>query len=69
MRALICSDLVERIGVFFNDKDGIRADSKFMALAERIAGKEVDLVFIGEDAFEAIDNDYWLPDCCWEEVK
>jgi len=30
--------------------------------------REVDLVFIGDDAFESIDDNYWLPACCWVAV-
>ena len=33
-----------------------------------IEGKVVDLVFIGDDAFEAKDNDHWLPRSLWEPV-
>lgn len=53
---------------YFGGKEGHRTDPEFQKLCDRIAGQEVDLVFIGEDAFEAIDDNYWLPDCCWEKV-
>lgn len=33
-----------------------------------IEGKIVDLVFIGNDAFEKNDNNYWLPSSLWEAV-
>ena len=33
-----------------------------------IEGKEVELVFIGEDAFEKNDDSIWLPDCLWDEI-
>jgi hypothetical protein len=33
-----------------------------------IEDKEVNLVFIGQDAFEKNDNNWWLPDCLWDEV-
>ena len=31
-----------------------------------IDGKDVELVFIGPDAFEKNDNNYWLPNELWE---
>ena len=68
MRARIHHDLLDRIDDFFEGKEGHRTDPKFLALADRIAGQVVDLVFTGSDAFEAIDNNYWLPACCWEEI-
>ena len=68
IRARIREDLLDTIDGFFGHKEGHKDDREFLALCERIAGKEVDLVFIGDDAFEAIDNNYWLPDCCWTEV-
>ena len=45
-----------------------RSDPDFLRLAERIQGTVVDLRFIGDDAFEVIDNNYWLPNSCWEPV-
>lgn len=48
-----------------NDYD----NEEFKKLEERIAGKIVTLTFTGGDAFEAIDNDFWLPDFCWTEIK
>jgi hypothetical protein len=33
-----------------------------------IEGKEVELIFTGEDAFEKKDNNIWLPDCLWDEI-
>lgn len=69
MRAYIYPDLVDRIDAFFEGKEGHRVDAVFLDLANRIAGSDVDLVFIGPDAFEAQDNNYWLPQCCWEPVN
>ncbi len=68
IRARIVDNLMDVIDDFFQGKGGHRTDPEFKALCDRIAGKEVDLVFVGDDAFEAIDNGYWLPDCCWTEV-
>lgn len=66
MKAKIKENLLDVIDDFFDGNEGHRFDDNFLALCNRIAGKEVELVFIWEDAFEAIDNNYWLPDCCWD---
>ena len=68
MRARIKNNLLEIIDDFFDGKEGHQTDPKFLALCDRIAGKEVDLIFIARDAFEKIDGSYWLPDCCWEKI-
>jgi hypothetical protein len=65
MRARIVENLLDVIEQEMGSDEGHRNDPIFLALCERIAGKEVDLVFIGSDAFEAIDNNYWLPECCF----
>jgi hypothetical protein len=69
MRAKIKENLLDVIDDFFDGKEGHRTDPEFLKLCNRIAGKEVDLVFIAEDAFEKEDKSYWLPDCCWDEIK
>ena len=33
-----------------------------------IEGKVVDLVFIGNDAFEKNDNNHWLPNSLWDAI-
>lgn len=68
MKAVIKNNLLDLIDDFFDGKEGHRENQEFLALCDRIAGKEVNLVFIGKDAFEEIDNNYWLPDCCWEAL-
>jgi|GEM_PF-4350720 len=65
MRAKIVENLLDVIEQEMGEAEGHRYDKDFLALCGRIAGKEVDLVFTAGDAFEAIDNNYWLPDCCW----
>lgn len=69
MNARIKGNLLDVIDEFFDGKEGHRTDPKFLALCDRIAGKEVELVFNGLDAFEKHDNNYWLPDCCWDAVS
>lgn len=68
MKARIVNNLLDVIEEFFGPEEGHRNNQEFIALCERIQGKEVDLVFIGPDAFEAIDNNYWLPECCYTPV-
>lgn len=60
---------MDKIDNFFQGTENHRTDPKFKKLHDRIAGKEVDLVFIGEDAFEEIDNNYWIPDTCYTLIK
>lgn len=69
MKAQIKDDLLDVIDDFFDGKEGHRTDPQFLSLCDRIAGETVDLVFVGQDAFEAEDRNYWLPDCCWREVR
>lgn len=64
-KALIVPNLMDVIDDYFHGFEGHRTDSRFIELCERINGKEVELVFRGGDAFEAIDNDFWLPPCCY----
>jgi hypothetical protein len=68
-KAIIVPDLLDVIDDFFKGTEGHRNDPEFLALCERIAGKEVQLKFLGNDAFEAIDNNYWLPDCCFTLIE
>ena len=69
MRAIIVDSLLDVIEEFFGPEEGHREDKKFIALANRIQGKEVELLFIAGEAFEINDINYWLPDCCWTEIK
>ena len=68
MRAKIVENLLDTIENFFGEKEGHRKDAEFLKLCDRISGKVVELVFVGEDAFEKIDNNYWLPNCCWVRI-
>ena len=68
MKAKIVPNLLEVIEDYFGVGEGHKNDLKFLELCNRIAGQEVELVFTLGDAFEAIDNNYWLPNCCWEET-
>lgn len=69
IRARMKDDLLRRLDEFFGQMQGCRSDEKLRALCERIKGKEVTLVFTGDDAFEREDDNYWLPDCTWEPIS
>jgi len=69
MKAKIVENLMDIIDDFFEGSEGHRTDPDFIKLCDRIAGEEVDLVFTDYEAFEKIDNTYWLPNCCWTEVQ
>lgn len=68
IKARIVNNLLETIESRM-PLEGHRTDAKFLKLRDRIEGKVVTLVFTGHDAFEEIDNDYWLPNECWVEVE
>ena len=66
MRARIVPNLLDVIDEYFDGAENHRNDPQFLTLCDRIAGNEVNLVFRGRDAFEEIDSNYWLPECCLE---
>lgn len=68
MRVKIVDNLMEVITDFFSGGYNHASDPEFIKLCDRISGKEVNLIFVGNDAFEEQDNNYWLPDCCWDEI-
>lgn len=68
MKAKIVPDLLAAIEAELGRREGHRESRDFLALCERIEGKIVSLKFTGRDAFEAIDNDWWLPESCWDPV-
>ena len=67
MKALIVPNLLETIEKEM-PHENYRTE-EFLELCERIQGKIVELVFIGDDAFESLDNNYWLPNVCWVKVN
>jgi len=71
----ICEDLLKGCLDFFKkphdpdpDPEELMNDPDFLALCERIQGKVVTVKFIGPDAFEAEDDNYWIPETCWEPI-
>ena len=41
---------------------------KLKDFLKSIDGKEVELVFTGDDAFEENDNNFWLPNDLWVSI-
>jgi len=60
------ASLLDVIEQEMGEIEGHRKDPEFLKLCDRIQGKVVEIVFTHGDAFEAEDNNYWLPECCWE---
>lgn len=63
MKAIMRDTLVERYKAVMPRE----YDAEIGAFLLSIEGKEVELRFIGTDAFEVNDNSIWLPDCLWDE--
>ena len=63
MKAIMRDNLVER----YKSVMPKEYDAEIGAFLRSIEGKEVELRFIGTDAFEVNDNSIWLPDCLWDE--
>ena len=67
MRAKMRDNLIPRyIGLSPDVVD--YPDEETIIFLKSIENKEVELVFSGPDAFEKNDNNYWLPDCLWDEI-
>lgn len=64
MKAVMRDRLIER----YKEVLPKEYDAEIGAFLQSIEGKEVDLRFVGTDAFEVTDNNIWLPDCLWDEV-
>jgi len=63
MKAIMRDNLVARYKAVMPNE----YDSEIGEFLRSIEGKEVELRFIGTDAFEVKDNSIWLPDCLWDE--
>ena len=63
MKAIMRDNLVERYKAVMPKE----YDAEIGAFLRSIEGKEVELRFIGTDAFEVNDNNIWLPDFLWDE--
>ena len=67
MKAMMKDNLVERYTAL-SPRTVDHPDEETRKFLTSIQGKEVELVFIGPDAFEINDNDLWLPDCLWDAI-
>lgn len=67
-RVRIVDNLLYAIDNHFQGRLGHRFDYRFLALCDRIAGQEVDLIITNGCAYESIDQYFWLPECCWREL-
>jgi hypothetical protein len=67
-RAKMKDGLVQRFRDFFGAAQ-FDGDAEWMAFVESIEGKEVTLTFTHGDAFEAKDDNYWLPSCMWDRIE
>lgn len=66
--AYIFPDLMNQIEEFFGKNEGHRENKDFICLCNRIAGKKVNLKIQNGDAFEIHDDNFWIPDCCFEVI-
>jgi hypothetical protein len=64
MKAKMEENLIERYKAIMPDE----YNEEIGAFLKSIEGKEVELRFIGPDAFEVVNDDIWLPDCLWEKT-
>lgn len=62
------AQMVENLNYEMIKYFGYQSSPDTRAFYDSISGKEVELVFLGDDAFEEEDNNHWLPDHTWEPV-
>ena len=48
---------------------GMNAYFELKEFLKSIENKVINLVFIGEDAFEETNNNFWLPQSLWSEIE
>lgn len=66
MKVQMRDNLIERAKEIFPDP--LDMDTEYKDFLKSIEGKDVELVFTEGDAFEKNDNNFWLPDCLWDEI-
>lgn len=67
MKAKMKTNLIDRyIKLMFVQYGQDTFEPDVIDFLESIEGKEVKLVFENGDAFEATENDTWLPDGLWD---
>ena len=65
MKAKMKDNLINRYRAILPEE----FDDEIRAFLESIEKKEVNLVFVGCDAFEENDNNIWLPNELWEALR
>ena len=67
-KAVLKKDWIELYSSFF---DGQVFEKDFIELAERIESQNriIEVTTTAGDYFEKIDNNYWLPDCCFLMIE
>ena len=66
MKAKMKTNLVERYKAIMPFEE---YDEEIGTFLRSIEGKEVDLRFVGPDAFEVGDDSIWLPDTLWDKIE
>ena len=69
MQAQMKNNLVEIYERVMPGELEAQGDDNCKSFLESISGKKVELVFVGRDAFEKNDNNFWLPNDLWEEIQ
>jgi hypothetical protein len=65
IRARMADDLVPKFAAYFVGHD---MDDEWRDFLRSIEGQEVTLRFTHGDAFEQVNNQYWLPDFSWTPI-
>ena len=69
MKARMKDNLVELYERTLPGEMEAQGDDSTKIFLKSIEGKEVELIFTLGDAFEKNDNNVWLPDSLWVEIK
>lgn len=68
MKARICEDLFSMLTTDYPDEYDDSSRAALLELSDRISGQIVELRFVGDDAFEVIDDNFLLPPRTWQPV-
>ena len=61
-------NLLDVIDEYFEGKEDSRTNTEFLELCDRIAGQYIKVHYIAGDAFELEDDEFYLPECCYDKV-
>lgn len=71
IKARIADDFYQKLQDFHGlplDTPESAGERYYKIFCDTVQGKVVELVFTGDDAFEKVDNNIWIPSTCWTEV-